>query len=235
MLTVGILGGMGPMATADLFTKIIRCTPASTDQEHVKIIIYNNPQIPSRIDAITKETESPLPELIRSAKFLEKSGVDIVAMPCNTAHYWYKDIQAAISVKLINMIDNTAKYLRQRVNPDSAESHMLFATAATVQTKLYQDTFRAAGLTLLVPTPKEQTVVSLAIDQVKTGFISDNPHLKELSRIIKQYCDQNITSFIAGCTEIPLLFDQLEGNYRKIDPTLLLAQTVVRLSTGSQP
>lgn len=90
MLTVGILGGMGPMATVDLFAKIIECTPASVDQDHLKILIYNNPQIPSRVKAILDGTESPREELIRSAQVLEKAGANLIVMPCNTAHYWYQ-------------------------------------------------------------------------------------------------------------------------------------------------
>ncbi len=226
MLTVGIVGGMGPMATADLFEKIIKSTPASTDQEHLKVIIYNNPQIPSRIDAIINGTESPLKELISSAQLLEKAGADILVMPCNTAHFWYQDIQKAVNVKLINMIENTADYVKaHRLNRN--EKQMLFATAATVKTQMYQNAFSAKGMAVLTPSIEEQKIVSLAIDEAKAGRIEDNSNIKLLSEIILKYQRMGICSFIAGCTEIPLLFPYTSGNYQPIDPTKILAQTVV--------
>lgn len=227
MLTIGILGGMGPMATADLFEKIIKSTPASTDQEHLKVIIYNNPQIPSRIDAIINGTESPLKELISSAQLLEKAGADILVMPCNTAHFWYQDIQKAVNVRLVNMIENTADYVNVH-KLDSNEKYMLFASAATVKTEMYQKEFSAKGLDVLTPSIGEQKIVSLAIDEAKAGRLEDNSNLKLLSEIILKYHEMGICSFIAGCTEIPLLFPYTSGNYQPIDPTKILAQTVVK-------
>lgn len=226
MLTVGILGGMGPMATADLFEKIIKSTPANTDQEHLKVIIYNNPQIPSRIDAIINGTESPLKELISSAQLLEKAGADILVMACNTAHFWYQDIQKAVNVKLINMIENTADYVKVH-RLDENEKQMLFATAATVKTQMYQNAFSAKGMAVLTPSIEEQKIVSLAIDEAKAGRIEDNSNIKLLSEIILKYQRMGVCSFIAGCTEIPLLFPYTSGNYQPIDPTKILAQTVV--------
>lgn len=225
MLTVGILGGMGPMATADLFTKIIECTPVNFDQEHLKIIVYNNPQIPSRIKAIIDGTESPSEELIRSAQFLEKSGADILAMPCNTAHYWYQDIQREINIKLINMIEKTADYMS---SPETNGTIMLFATAATIRTELYQKAFLAKNNSLFVPEPEEQKIISFAIDQAKAGKVEDNPCLNSLGEIISKYQKAGVTSFIAGCTEIPLLFKHIKRNFCRIDPTLVLAQEVVK-------
>lgn len=227
MLTIGILGGMGPMATADLFEKIVKSTPASTDQEHLKVIIYNNPQIPSRVDAIIYGTESPLKELISSAQFLEKAGADILVMPCNTAHFWYQDIQKAVDTKLVNMIENTADYLKVH-KLDNNEKFMLFASAATVKTEMYQKVFSAKGIIVFTPNMEEQKIVSLAIDEVKAGKVESNSNIKLLSKIILKYQKIGISSFIAGCTEIPLLFPYISGNYQPIDPTKIVAQTVVK-------
>ncbi|AIF51308.1 aspartate/glutamate racemase family protein [Pelosinus sp. UFO1] len=226
MITIGILGGMGPMATADLFEKIIKNTPASTDQEHLKVIVYNNPQIPSRINAIINGTESPLKELISSAKLLEKAGAEVLVMPCNTAHFWYQDIQKAVNVKLINMIENTADYVKVQ-KLDSTEKFMLFASVATVKTEMYQKAFLAKGLVVLTPNIEEQKIVSLAIQEAKAGRIEDNSNNKLLSEIIFKYQQMGVSAFIAGCTEIPLLFPCISGNYQLIDPTKILAQTVV--------
>lgn len=225
MLTVGILGGMGPMATVDLFAKIVECTPAKIDQDHLKIIVYNNPQIPSRIEAIMNGTQSPLAELICSAQFLEQAGAKILAMPCNTAHYWYQDIQRAINVKLINMIENTADFVAAKENTGKI---VLFASAATVQTQLYQTAFMARNISLLIPNSKEQKIISLAIEAAKAGKIQDNPYLSQLDEVIYDYRTAGVNTVIGGCTEIPLLFKYLKKDCCRIDPTQLLAQEVVR-------
>jgi aspartate racemase len=107
--TIGILGGMGPEATAYLFRKIIRHTKADKDQEHLKVIIFNNPKIPDRTDFILeKGTENPLPYLAEAAKELQRSGADFIIIPCNTAHYFYEDICRAVSIPVINMIEAVA-------------------------------------------------------------------------------------------------------------------------------
>lgn len=230
MLTVGILGGMGPLATVDLFAKIVRCTPASFDQDHLKIIVYNNPQIPSRVDALLHGGESPCRELVRAARFLESAGADLVVMPCNTAHYWFDDLRRAVGVRLINMIDNTAAHLAAA---GPAGQSVLFATAATVAAGLYQKAFAARSLALSVPGPAEQAVVSLAIDAVKAGKIENNPYLGALDGVIASCRQAGAGSFIAGCTEIPLLFPLLQKGFRQIDPTLLLAREVIRQATAA--
>lgn len=230
MLTVGILGGMGPMATADLFTKIVQCTPANIDQEHPKIVVYNNPQIPSRINAIINGTESPVSELIRSARFLEQAGADLIAMPCNTAHYWYEEIQAAVDIKVVNMIENTARRIKVKNQCSVERPAMLFATAATVKTGIYNKVFKDYDMPLLETDVEEQYIISSAIDQVKAGKMADNPFIPQVQMIINRYCARGVKSFIAGCTEVPLLFRFISGDYRPIDPTELLAQEIVRLA-----
>lgn len=228
MLTVGILGGMGPMATVDLFSKIVESTPAKTDQEHLKVIVYNNPQIPSRVNAIINNGKNPEEELVKSAIFLENSGADIIVMPCNTAHYWYDKIQSAIKIPLVNMIENTAIRLRKKYGSDNSTGIMLFATEATVKTGIYQKQFDLQNLKMLTPTADEQKVISAAIDQVKAGYIQNNPYLAAIEDIMKKYYKNGVKSFVAGCTEIPLLFSCVSGEFDKIDPTRLLAEEVVR-------
>lgn len=231
MLTVGILGGMGPMATVDLFGKIVRAMPAKHDQDHLKIIVYNDPRIPSRVDAILHGGESPRAELVRAALFLENAGADLIAMPCNTAHHWYADIRTAITVSFIHMIENAADHTAAEAPGEKA---VLFATAATVAAGLYQKAFAARNLPLSVPGPAEQALISHAIDAVKAGKIEDNPCLGNLETIIAACRRTGVTAVIAGCTELPLLFPLLAGDFRRIDPTELLAREVVR-QAGAAP
>ena len=223
---IGILGGMGPMATVDLFEKIVRLTPAKIDQEHLKILIYNNPQIPSRMKAIIEGAESPLPELIESAKLLEANKVDFILLPCNTAHYWIKEIQAAIQVEIVNMIENAANHIK-KFHPELSGKIMLLATTATVRMKLYEDAFAKAGLQLIVPSDGEQGIVESAIDETKAGHTENNAYLGELKKLMQDNSQKGIAAYIGGCTEIPLIFPYLDGAYRKFDSTELLAQYAV--------
>lgn len=233
MAMIGILGGMGPMATADLFEKMINNTPAEIDQDHLKILIYNNPQIPSRVEAILNDGQSPKAELIASAKVLEKAGADFIAMPCNTAHYWYKDIQAATRINIIHMIENAAQYVRDN-GIDKSGKIMLFSTIATERTGLYQEAFARCGIEIDSPKPDEQEVMAEAIDAIKAGRYEDNPILPLIDRIIARYQKAGYGAFIAGCTEIPLLFRYTKGDYYIIDPTEILAQTAVKMALALQ-
>ena len=106
---IGILGGMGPNATADLYLRIIRATPAKTDQDHLRVIIYSNPKVPNRSTAIIGSGQSPLPELIMAGRKLEESGADFIIIPCNTAHYFLQDLQKELGIPVLDMIRISSK------------------------------------------------------------------------------------------------------------------------------
>lgn len=231
VLTVGILGGMGPLATVDLFEKIVRCTPARSDQEHLKIIVYNNPQIPSRVAAIMDGAKSPAAALVEAARLLERWGAELIAMPCNTAHYWFEDVRQAVGVGLINMIENAAEYAAANMPGETA---MLLATEATVRTGLYQRAFAARGLALDVPGPREQATVTRAIEAVKAGEL-DGACLRAVDGVIAGCQRCGAEAFVAGCTEMPIVFRHVGRRFRQVDPTLLLAQAVVRQAMEREP
>ena len=134
--TIGIIGGMGPEATADLFNKIINLTPAEKDSDHIHILIDNNPMIPSRINAILYGGESPIPELTRMAKSLEKSGADFLIMPCNTASYYIDDIRKSVNIPVISIIEETSKYIINKYA--NIKTIGLLGTEMTVRLGLYQ-------------------------------------------------------------------------------------------------
>lgn len=228
MAVIGILGGMGPMATADLFTKIIQNTPASCDQEHIRIIIDNHPQIPSRADAILRGAESPLPRLIESAKILENAGATFIIMPCNTAHFWHEQIQAAVKIPLLHIIHNAAAEIKTS-HFDLSGKIMLLATDGTVKTKMYQDAFAAQGVELLIPEESDQAIVDWAINQVKAGQIGQHD---QFSQLLDRYASKGVKAFIGGCTEVPLLFPYLTGDYQTFDSTLLLAKAAIVKATA---
>ena len=221
---IGILGGMGPEATIDLFQKIVKSTPAKEDQEHLRIIIDNNPNIPDRSKAILDSGENPLPELIRTARNLEKAGADFIIMPCNTAHYYYSDIQKAIKIPLIHMIQETANSIHDKFSSIYAVS--LLATKGTYQTKLYQNFLEKMNIETIIPDPAHQTKIMEIIYGIKASqSLADLK--KQIIEIAQDQIILGAQGIIAGCTEIPLVLKNGYVSIPVIDPTLVLAQKAV--------
>lgn len=229
---IGILGGMGPLATVDLFQKIVKNTNARIDQENFKIIIYNNPHIPSRVEAIIKGKESPLEELIESARLIESAGADFIVMPCHTAHNWLPELQRAIGIPVINMVELVAEHIAERKDKFS-DKILLLATTATIKSKIYQESFEKIGIKLLIPDEYNQNLIASAIDEVKAGNVENNPFLCSIYQIIENQKQAGVTAIIGGCTELPLLFPFLPDGIEYIDPTLLLAKAAIELAKNN--
>lgn len=228
---VGILGGMGPLATVDLFAKIVQHTPATLDQDHLRIIIDNNPQIPPRVEAILQGAPSPVPAMAESARLLESAGVDFIVMPCNTAHYWIEDLRAAVTVPVYSMIENAAVFAAENYCQLSGKM-LLLATEATVSLNLYQKAFAAKGITLQLLRSEEQVMLDKAVRRIKAGELADNPYLADLNRMLAGYAEAGTEALLAGCTEVPLFFPYLNDGLVRLDATLLLAHMVVARATG---
>lgn len=224
--TIGILGGMGPAATLDLFNKIILNTPVQTDQEHHRIIIYNNPKIPPR----TQQSQ-PLPELIKSAILLEKAGADFIIMPCNSAHIWLEQIKAVIHIPFYSIIETTVESILSEEEASPNKKILLLATETTINNRLYQKAFHHTPYEIIIPMKEEQRIIDNAIKEVKLGKISSNQYVKELNRILHVYKEIGISVIIGGCTEIPLLFHLFKADMKMIDSTLLLAKLAVQKAT----
>jgi aspartate racemase len=222
---------MGPLATVDLFAKIVQNTPATLDQDHLRIIIDNNPQIPPRVEAILEGATSPLPAMAESARLLERAGVDFIVMPCNTAHYWIEELRAAVAVPVYSMIENAAGFAAENFGGLSGRI-LLLATGATVGLNLYQRAFAARGLVLQLPIPAEQEMLDKAVRRIKAGEVADNPYLADLSRMLAGYAERGTVALLAGCTEVPLFFPYLNDGLVRLDATLLLAQMTVARATS---
>ncbi|MBS4194895.1 cysteate racemase [Lederbergia citri] len=225
--TIGILGGMGPYATIDLFHKIVSNTPANIDQDHHKIIIYNNPKIPSRMEAFNKGAKSPLQELIQSALVLERAGADFIIIACNSAHIWLDELRRNVNIPIYSMIENTVQHLlgcKSSIN----EKILLFATESTIHHQLYQNAFKGSPYKIVVPNKEEQKVVNRAIYDVKTGKVKGNVYIKKLNQMIETYQTEGVSMIIGGCTEIPLLFPYFATDIKLVDPTLLLAKLAIK-------
>lgn len=221
---IGILGGMGPEATIDLFQKIVKLTPAHQDQEHLRIIIDNNPKIPDRSKAILYNGENPLPELIKTAQNLQKAGADFIIIPCNTAHFYYNEIQKMVSIPILNMIEETALYLHN--NFPYIKKVSLFATKGTYQAGLYESYLKSFSIELLIPQKEEQDQLMEIIYGVKSG--KDLNFLKkQLIKIAQTQIQIGTQAIIAGCTELPLLLKNGDIEIPIVDPTLILAKKAI--------
>ena len=223
---VGILGGMGPEATAELFWKIIKATPVRSEQEHLRIIIDNNPKIPDRTLAILNRGESPLKELIDTALNLERAGAEIIAIPCNTAHYYLDDLRKNVHVPVIDMILETANYILTEY--PKIEKLGLLATVGTVKTQLYQHNLKPRKV--LLPDRKSQEELMEVIygkRGIKVGF-THGPTRSKALRIAQSLIACGAEVIIVGCTELSLVLSKQEVSVPLIDPLQILAMTIVR-------
>ena len=225
--TIGIIGGMGPLATADLFEKIVGHTKAACDQEHLHVVIDSNTNIPDRTAALLHGGADPLPELAKSAGRLEKMGADVLIMPCNTAHNYYDGIAAAVSVPVLHMVRLTAWALVER----GVKKAGLLATDGTVRTGIYQKSFAGSGVELLTPDEAGQRAVMEMIYQgVKAGDMAFDaqPARQAMERLLAAGAEV----LILGCTELPLAVKLYGIALPAVDPTLELALEAIRFAGG---
>ncbi len=222
---IGILGGMGPEATIDLFYKIIKSTPAEKDQDHLRIIIDNNPKIPDRTAAILGKGKDPLPALQEAARNLEKAGADFIIIPCNTAHYFLPLIQESVKIPILNMIEEAAKETQQRI--PQIKKVGLLASIGIYKTEIYHEHFKKFNIEVTSPEEKDKEEVMKAIYAVKAGNLSKGIK-KSILKIAQELINKGAEVIIAGCTEIPLILKEGDVSVPIIDPTQILAKAAVQ-------
>ncbi|MFQ5825124.1 MAG: aspartate/glutamate racemase family protein [bacterium] len=225
---VGVLGGMGPESTAHFFQRIIELTPAKFDQDHIPIIIYNNPNIPDRTEAILNQGESPLPALIKGISVLQQAGVEFICIPCNTAHYYYEDLQKYSAVPVINLIEEVV--LATLEESSNLERVGLLATPGTIKSRLYQNAFQPQGIAVIAPEDWILNDLGRAIHRLKGkskeyGFIQ-----KSAEVLIKN----EIQALILGCTELSLIRSNLSISVPILDSIEILAKKIVYIASNSE-
>ena len=228
--TIGIIGGMGPMATVQLFHKIVAMTRSETDTGHLHILVDDNTNIPDRTDAILNEGDDPVPEMVRSALRLEQSGADILIMSCNTAHYFYPEICRFIHIPFLNMIWETAKEAKRQGFCRAG----LLATDGTIGTRIYEREFKRYGLELTLPAgPEQKAVMDLIYQGVKAG--TDEWDTAPIERVVEHMKENGAQAVILGCTELPLAFSEyhIRSGLPVIDPTEILAKQAILAAGGN--
>lgn len=222
--TIGILGGMGPLATADLLIKIVTMTKADCDNEHIRVFVDDNSAIPDRTAAILHGGPDPMPEMLSALRNLEKCGADCLLMPCNTAHYYLSRLQQETSIPFLNVLTVTAARCKELFPGKTAA---ILATTGALATGLYQDALDAEGVSFLVPDEGEQAkLMHLIYDLVKASLpLHPEGHLWQ--EVLDGLRQRGADYFILGCTELPIVASTLELEGPFIDPTAELARAAI--------
>jgi aspartate racemase len=235
---LGLVGGLGPAATVDLYDKIVKATPAANDQEHIKVIIDQNPQIADRTKFLLDGGKDPTLALFAVCRNLERNGADAILIPCNTAHAYIEDIERYLNTPIINMQQVCLEFIRDTYGKNCVIG--LMATDGTCKTRIYADKAEELGLKLVVPDADFQKYVMSAIygpQGVKAG-ITDGLCKEELLTAARHLVrDKNANVLILGCTELPLILkegtdcDIGEGlTAHIVDPTATIARKAVEVA-----
>ncbi len=231
--TIGILGGMGPAATADFYQKLVALTPGQRDQDHPKAIIFSNPQVPDRTAAIFGRGPDPTPVLIAGAALLVRAGADFIAIPCVTAHHFYVALQAATPVPILHIVGETADAVV--AEQPAVHSVGLLATTGTLHARLFESCFEPRGVRVVTPEPDIQEAnVMPAIYGVKTGEPLETPR-RRIREAAEHLRGRGAEAIIAGCTEVPLILTPADLPVPLVDPTWLLARAAVRRALAEEP
>lgn len=220
---VGVIGGMGPEATLDLFYKIIKNTKAEKDQDHIHLIIDNFPQIPDRTAYLLGKGDNPLPYILKSAKNLESLGASAICMPCNTAHYFVDEIRKNLSIPFLSIVESVIEEIKE--NYKNLKNFGLIATKGTIIGKVYENPLKKEGFNVIIREDLLDDIMKITYS-IKGGIIEKNKDL--FLRIVDEYIKSGSEIIIAGCTEIPLLFPYVKIKIPIIDSTLCLAKKVIK-------
>ncbi|MDH0731856.1 amino acid racemase [Pseudomonas sichuanensis] len=233
---LGIVGGVGPAATVDFMAKVVKNTKASRDQEHIKMVVEQNPQIPDRTANLLRQETDPTVAMYATCKRLECEGAKAIAIPCNTAHAYVERIQGHLQIPIINMLTETIAFIQQAYG--TSRQVGLLATSGTLQSRVYHAAAERAGLDLMVPDEPAQALVMRSIygtHGVKAGYTSGQCK-DDLLMAAAHLVQRGATVLILGCTELPLMLAQADdfliGTTRValVDPTDVLARRCVALA-----
>ena len=222
MKTLGIIGGMGPMATAYLLELIIQMTAAKTDQEHLSAVVLNNPQVPDRTAYILDRAKpSPLPVLEGMAHALENLGCGVLCAPCVTSHYFYEELAGCVQVPFLHMVRVTAKELQAAGKTRAG----ILATTGTVKMGLFQQALEEAGVEWAIPSEAGQRLVmSLIYEDIKAGRPAN---MGKFQRASEELFDQGCDCVILGCTELSLVKRDIPLGHGYLDALEVLSKRCV--------
>lgn len=238
---LGIVGGIGPAATVDFMSKIIRNTNARRDQDHLRLVVEHDPNIPDRTAYLLGGGEDPTDALYDACRRLEANDATVIALPCNTAHAYIARIQPRLSIPIVNMLSETAAHIERNWCRLGRPTVGLLATSGTIASAVYHNAVAERSLELIVPDAEHQQYVMSAIygeRGVKAGYV-EGECKTALLRAIWHLARRGATVIILGCTELPLILEKNpafridEHTVALLDPTDILARRCVEMAGGT--
>ena len=226
---IGILGGMGTQAGLDFCSKLAKLNRGKADQKYPLFVLYNKSNIPDRKQNL-KKYNKVLKSLIDGCKFLQKSKCKFISIPCNTAHYWYKDLRKKIKIPILNMPEIV--YLNAKNNLKKNSKIGLLATEATIKTGVYSHYFNKKFLLISPNTTLQQRSVNKSIKLVKMGKTKEAE--KAIKPAVNYLIKKKCKKIILGCTELPIAifayksFKKAKLSKIFMDPNLILAEASMK-------
>lgn len=197
---LGVIGGLGPMATAYFMELLTRMSDAETDQDHMEVLIYSRPSIPDRTRYILGESEeSPLPDMVSAGETLREAGADLLAVPCVTAHYFHEDLERMLGIPVINGVADTVScLLREKKNCAG-----IMGTDGTIRSGLLQNVLQTAGIRSIVPKESfQKKVMAMVYDEIKAGRPVDMEKFRQVS---EELFEEGAEVVLLACTELSLI------------------------------
>jgi aspartate racemase len=232
MFLLGVLGGMGPLATVDFLAKLVAATPADGDADHVPHVTASIPQIPSRVAAILRGGESPLPALIDARDRLRAAGATIYAMPCNTAHRWWDALRDGLDAPFLHIADAAVEAIAAEAAP--GERVGVIATEATHAIGLYAERLERAGYRTVAPSAADNARIAAGIGEVKRGDAAAGG--RRFAAVVEALAADGCRAVVLGCTEVPPGLEAAGARLPVpvVDPTDALARACVVAWTASR-
>lgn len=228
---IGVLGGMGPLATVDFMQKVILATPAERDQDHVPLLVHAVPQIPDRIQAIADGSDGPFHALLKGLRVLESSETELVVIPCNTAHVWFDRLAASTDLRLLHIAESVRASLE--AGAGKSRTIALMATTATIRAGFYQRYLMTPDRTVTLPSTAIQGQLADSIAAIKAGNMARGKDLalEAATALVSEGAD----SLLLACTELPIVLQGTALEAYCIDATACLAEACVAFSLDDHP
>ena len=230
---IGIMGGMGPEAGADIFLNITRATHAKCDADHLHIIMDSNPKMPSRQEAILNGGESPVPAMVATAQNLVNAGADVIIIGANTAHYFYDDVSAQVNVPFLHIIDEAVKEMARRY--PGIHNIGVMASNGAMKVRIYHKSCEKFGMEVLDLPEELQHQMHESIVNRDYGYKYNGRTEKSVGDAIavaNYLVEHGAEALIMGCTEIPLILGDTTFPVPLIDPNDIIAEVAVKYAKG---
>ena len=227
-MIVGVVGGVGPEASSKFCEYLVRGNRVAKDQEHITFIHYCNSKIPDRTQAILREGESPVEEIVRVCKELERMGADIIVIPCNTAYFFIDEIRQNISIEILDIVDFCVQTI---LNSDKGIKNIgILATDGTIKSGIYENPLKKSGFNVFILNDDEQRLFVTEAIYGKNGVKAGKKRQPEilLRKGIEILGSRGAEAVILGCTEISLVIKNKDFTVGIIDPMRITANEVIR-------